>query len=296
MKIEADEVTILSGVRYGRTLGSPITLQIINRDWERWRKVMAIEGLPPKEARVTIAGDEQLSAIKAEVTAPRPGHADLAGAFKCHQADLRNILERASARETAVRVAVGAVARKFLQEFGIDVFSGVIGIGGVVIDQPPSDLEVYREKVKQSLVAAPDEQASIAMMSLIDQAKKDGNSLGGLIEVIILGVPAGLGSYVHWDRRLDSRLSAALMSIPAIKAVEIGLGFKVATMFGSEVHDQIFCKPSGEIYRQSNNAGGIEGGISNGESIRLCLAMKPLPTLYQPLQTVDLATKIPVKA
>jgi chorismate synthase len=205
-------------------------------------------------------------------------------------------LERASARETAARVAVGAVARKLLHELAIDVLSGVIRIGQAVVAELPLDLEVYREKVRLSPVAAPDEQASQQMMAQIDQAKQAGNSLGGVIEVIIQGVPAGLGSHVHWDRRLDSKLAAALMSIPAIKAVEFGLGFQAAAMLGSEVHDQIFFDHEKGFYHQTNNAGGIEGGISNGEPIRLRLAMKPIPTLYQPLQTVDLDTKIPGKA
>jgi chorismate synthase len=297
MKIEGDEVVISSGVRHGLTLGSPITLQIINKDWERWQEVMSI-GIPLSNdaAKVQIAADENLTELKARVTAPRPGHADLAGVIKYKQTDIRNILERASARETAARVAVGAVARRLLQEFSIEVFSGVIRIGQAVVAEPPVDLEIYKEKVQHSQVAAPDEQASLQMMAQIDQAKQAGNSLGGVIEVIIQGVPVGLGSHVHWDRRLDSKLAAALMSIPAIKAVEVGLGFQSAAMLGSEVHDQISYDPAHGFYHQTNNAGGIEGGISNGEPIRLQIAMKPIPTLYQPLQTADLDTKMPIKA
>lgn len=297
MKIEADEVNILSGVRHGQTLGSPITLQILNKDWERWQAVMAAEDLKTASSeRIIIAADEKLAELKAEVTAARPGHADLAGALKYCQTDLRNILERASARETAVRVGVGAVARKFLGEFGITVFSGVLRIGRVFLAEPPVDLDAYREKVKNSPVAAPDEQVSKLMMAEIDQAKESGDSLGGVFEVIIKGVPAGLGSHVHWDRRLDSRLSAAMMSIPAIKAVEVGLGFKAAELHGSEVHDQIFYNQERGFYRNTNHAGGIEGGISNGELIRLRLGMKPIPTLYKPLQTVDIRSKTPEKA
>ncbi|HOJ76480.1 MAG TPA: chorismate synthase [Bacillota bacterium] len=295
MKIEGDQVTILSGVRGGLTLGSPIALQIENKDWERWSQVMSVEKLETPET-VTIAADQRLSQIAATVTKPRPGHADLAGALKYGHQDLRNILERASARETAMRVAVGAVARKLLGEFGIEVFSGVLQIGKAVATEVPEDLAVYRFNVANSPVATPDPAAAEAMINQIDQAKERGDSLGGVIEVLASGIPVGLGSHVHWDRRLDARLTAALMSIPAIKGVEIGLGFQVAGLFGSEVHDQIYYSQERNFYRQTNNAGGIEGGISNGELIRIRLAMKPIPTLYQPLQTVDLQTKEVVSA
>ena len=295
MKVENDEVTILSGVRHGETLGSPITLQIWNEDWERWQKAMSVtpvEGL----AKVEIAGDERLQELDAWVTKARPGHADLAGALKYQQQDLRNILERASARETAARVAVGAVARQLLTEFGIEVFSGVVRIGAEAAVNLPEDLELYRENVGQSPVATPDPEASPRMMRAIDRAKEEGNSLGGVIELLVQGVPPGLGSHVHWERRLDARLTYALMSIPAIKGVEIGLGFQAAGLPGSKVHDQIFYAPAQGFYRRTNNAGGIEGGISNGELIRLRLAMKPIPTLYQPLNTVDIASKQPALA
>ncbi len=295
MKIENDEVNVLSGVRYGQTLGSPITLQIWNKDWERWQKVMAVtagEG----STRVEIAGDDRLQELDARVTKARPGHADLAGALKYQQQDLRNILERASARETAVRVAVGAVARRLLDEFGIRLLSGVVRIGAEAATNLPDDLNLYRENVKQSPVSSPDPEASPSMMKAIDQAKENGNSLGGIIELIIQGVPPGLGSHVHWERRLDARLTYALMSIPAIKGVEIGLGFKTAELPGSEVHDPIYYDSNQGFYRKTNNAGGIEGGISNGELIRLRLAMKPIPTLYQPLDTVDIDSKQPAKA
>lgn len=295
MKIENDEVSILSGVRHGETLGSPITLQIWNKDWERWQKAMAptaVEG----PTKVEIAGDERLQEIDARVTKARPGHADLAGALKYQQQDLRNILERASARETAARVAVGAVARQLLSEFGIKVFSGVVRIGAEAAANLPEDLERYRENVGQSPVATPDPEASPRMMRAIDWAKKAGNSLGGVIELLIQGAPPGLGSHVHWERRLDARLTYALMSIPAIKGVEIGLGFQAAGLPGSEVHDQIFYDSAQGFYRKTNNAGGIEGGISNGELIRLRLAMKPIPTLYQPLNTIDIASKQPAQA
>jgi chorismate synthase len=297
MKIEGDEVSILSGVRLGLTLGSPITLQIMNKDWQRWQEVMAVGASSngPGE-KVQIAADEKLKELNARVTAPRPGHADLAGALKYQQDDIRNVLERASARETATRVAVGAVARKLLTEFGIEVFSGVLRIGNAAVEKPPTDFAVYREKVLHSAVSAPDEQASRQMMTQIDEAKGAGNSLGGVIEVIVQGAPVGLGSHVQWDRRLDARLAAAMMSIPAMKGVEIGLGFEASTRKGSEVHDPIFYDPAKGLYRSTNNAGGIEGGISNGEFIRIRIAMKPIPTLYQPLQTVDLDTKEPRQA
>jgi chorismate synthase len=295
MRIEGDQVEILSGVRQGYTLGSPITLQIRNRDWERWRAVMAPEpGVKPEQ--VTIAADERLARIEAKVTKARPGHADLAGALKYGQTDIRNILERASARETAVRVAAGAVARRLLQEFGVDVFSGVVQIGSVTVSQPPEDFSQYQSQVAASVVAAPDSEATPLMTAEIDRAKQAGDSLGGVIEVVAVGVPVGLGSHAHWERRLDARLAGALMSIPAIKGVEIGLGFAAAGRPGSQVHDPIGYCPESGFNRATNHAGGIEGGISNGEAIRLRVAMKPIPTLYQPLPTVDIITKQPAAA
>ena len=295
MKIENDEVTILSGVRHGETLGSPITLQIWNKDWERWQKAMAVTAVEGP-AKVEIAGDERLQELDARVTKARPGHADLAGALKYQQQDLRNILERASARETAARVAVGAVARRLLAEFGITVFSGVLRIGAEEARNIPEDLVRYRENVGGSPVATPDPEASPRMMEAIDRAKASGNSLGGTIELLIQGAPPGLGSHVHWERRLDARLTYALMSIPAIKGVEVGLGFNAAGLPGSEVHDQIYYHADHGFYRKTNNAGGIEGGISNGELIQLRLAMKPIPTIYQNLDTMDIDSKEPAKA
>ncbi len=295
MKIEGDQATVLSGIRHGVTLGSPITIQIENKDWERWREVMAVMSGAATD-RVAIAADERIASLKARVTAPRPGHADLAGVQKYRQTDIRNILERASARETAARVAVGALARRLLAEFGITVFSGVLRIGTAAVANLPGDLGRYRQQVAESPVAAPDPVASRQMMAAIDAAKQAGDSLGGEIEIIAQGVPVGLGSHVHWDRRLDARLAGALMSIPAMKAVGIGLGFEVAQRGGSAVHDEIFYQPERGYYRETNHAGGIEGGISNGELIRLRIAMKPIPTLYRPLRTVDLDTKQPVAA
>ncbi|HEY8464656.1 MAG TPA: chorismate synthase [Bacillota bacterium] len=291
MQIEGDRVELLSGVRQGVTIGSPITLQIVNQDWERWQVVMAAAPDSGGERQVAIVGDRRLAKVDAVVTKPRPGHADLAGALKYAQTDLRNILERASARETAARVGAGAVARRLLQEFGITVFSGVLGIGTVRVAQPPENLQVYREQVTASPVAAPDPEASRLMTAEIDRAKQAGDSLGGIIEVLAEGVPVGLGSHVHWDRRLDARLAGALMSIPAIKGVEVGLGFAAARQAGSTVHDPVAYNPESGFCRLTNHAGGIEGGISNGELIRLRVAMKPIPTLYQPLPTVDLISK-----
>jgi chorismate synthase len=295
MKIEGDRVEILSGVRQGLTLGSPIALLIRNNDWERWKEVMAAE---PGENReeVEIAADGRLTKVDAAVSKARPGHADLAGALKYRQTDIRNILERASARETAARVGAGAVARRFLKEFGIEVISGVLRIGTVEAAHIPDDPRQYRVNTTNSPVATPDPGATEWMTAEIDRAKQAGDSLGGVIEVLALGAPAGLGSHVHWDRRLDARLTAALMSIPAIKGVEVGLGFEAAALPGSLVHDPIGYSAASGFYRQSNHAGGIEGGISNGETIRLRVAMKPIPTLYKPLATVDINSKASVAA
>lgn len=290
MTIEGDRVEILSGVRHGATLGSPITLQITNRDWERWRGAMAIEGAGHWDT-VAIDADPALTRIDAVVTRPRPGHADLAGVLKYGHQDVRNVLERASARETATRVAVGAMARQLLAQFGITVFSGVLQIGQAVAEQIPEDWDIYRANVDASPVATPDPGATDRMITEIDQAKKNGDSLGGILEVLAVGVPVGLGSHVQWDRRLDARLSGALMSIPAIKGVAFGLGFEAAALPGSLVHDPIYYDPGQGYYRKTNRAGGIEGGISNGEAIRVRLVMKPIPTLYRPLPTVNLQTK-----
>jgi len=290
MKIEGDRVALLSGVRHGVTLGSPITLQIENKDWERWRAVMSATGAADG-TKAAIVADRNLTEAEATLTKARPGHADLAGVLKYAQSDIRNILERASARETAARVAVGAVAGRLLREFGIIVFSGVLRIGKAEATNIPADFEEYRRKKAVSPVGCPDPAASAAMMAQIDSAGEAGDSLGGIIEVMATGVPVGLGSHVHWDRRLDSRIAGALMSIPAIKGVSLGLGFPVAGLTGSEAHDQIFYDSGQGYYRQTNNAGGIEGGISNGETIRAQLAMKPIPTLYKPLRTVDIHTK-----
>lgn len=278
MQIETDRVEILSGVRWGETLGSPVTLAVINRDWENWREKMSPD---PQYRDETIA-----------VTRPRPGHADLTGAIKYHQRDVRNILERSSARETAARVAVGGVAKELLQRFGISVSGFVAELGGIKSNRGDLALAEVIKKAALSELFTYDEQAEVAMKLHIDAMKAAGDSLGGVVEVIVSGVPPGLGSYVQWDRKLDARLSMALMSIQAIKGVEVGIGFAAAALPGSQVHDEIVYE--GEVSsfsRSSNRAGGIEGGMSNGEDIVLRAAMKPIPTLYKPLRTVDINSK-----
>jgi chorismate synthase len=291
MKIEADRAEITSGIRHGKTLGSPIALVVKNRDWENWTAIMSPDA----------AG---ASAEKA-VTRPRPGHADLTGGLKYGHRDLRNVLERSSARETTMRVAAGAIARRLLAEFGIEVYSWVTEIGGVKGKFTGAPGALFRS-AEGSEVRCPDNSASKAMMERIDKAKAEGDSLGGAFEVVLTGVPPGLGSYVQWDRKLDARLAFSLMSIQAIKGAEVGLGFSVASLPGSEVHDEIFYSAKGKsarfwprrpgFTRKTNNAGGIEGGMSNGEPIVLRAAMKPIPTLYKPLRSVDIETKKPFKA
>lgn len=282
MKIEKDRVQILSGVRFGKTLGGPIALFIENRDWENWKEKMAVEGERPETA--------------VHFTRPRPGHADLAGGIKYNQRDLRNVLERASARETACRVALGAVCKRFLEELGVFVGSYVVSIGTV---QPPieeQDLIKRHQLAEQSELRFPDPSKDKEFMELIDRAKEMGESLGGVFEVFAVGVPPGLGSHVHWDRKLDGRIAQAMMSIQAIKGVEIGLGFEASKRFGSEVHDEIGYREGEGYFRYSNNLGGLEGGITNGMPIIVRCAMKPIPTLTKPLRSVDVLTKEEVRA
>ncbi len=280
MKMESDTARIVSGVRWGKTTGAPVGLAIANRDWENWQERMSPE--------VSDFG-------KAEaVTRPRPGHADLTGMMKYGHDDARNVLERASARETAMRVAVGAAAKALLAPFGISVISWVVEIGGIraEIKGKPNTLFKLAES---SPVRCPDEGASRNMMEVIDRAKKDGDSLGGIFEVTALGVPPGLGTFASRDMTLDGMLAGALMSIQAIKGVEIGIGFQAARRPGSAVHDEIFHGPKG-YFRRTNNAGGIEGGMSNGEAIIIRAAMKPIPTLYKPLHSVDIKSRRAFKA
>ncbi len=289
MKIERDSVEILSGVRWGETLASPVTLMVKNRDWENWNRRMS----PLPEHR------DDASAV----TRPRPGHADLNGALKYSHSDLRNILERSSARETAVRVAVGAVAKSLLGLFGIRVGGVVREVGGIVAPVPDLPVEEVWSIASRSPLFCCDPAAEREMMRMIDDTKTAGDTLGGVVEVQVIGTPPGLGSHVQWDRKLDARLAMALMSIQAIKGVEVGMGFEAARRPGSEVHDEIFrdCARlrsgcASAYYRESNNAGGIEGGMSNGEPIVLRAAMKPIPTLYKPLRSVDMVTHEPFQA
>ena len=280
MRIEKDRAEILSGVRGGRTLGSPVALFIQNRDWENWKAAMDPEKAPagPKARKVS---------------APRPGHADLAGFLKYGHRDLRNVLERASARETAARVAIGAVARQFLREFGVEIASEVLTIGGAGVTRngwgSRSPIE-SRDAIEQSDVRCADVKAAKAMRAAIVRAQHARDTVGGVFVVVAENLPIGLGSYTAWDQRLDTRLAAAFMSIPAIKGVEIGLGFEAAERPGSRVHDPIRGKRNGGFERLSNNAGGLEGGTTNGEPLVVRAAMKPISTLSKPLESVNLET------
>lgn len=277
MKIESDTVEVTGGVRHGRTLGSPVALLIRNRDHENWADVMSPDP-QPAEAKARRA-----------LKFPRPGHADLAGALKYLTTDLREVLERASARETAARVAAAALARMLLRECGVEVRSHVLGIGGVAA---PGDVGWERlAAVEESPVRCADAAATAAMMARIDQAKKQGDSLGGAFEVVAHGVPPGLGSFSQWDRRLDGRLGQALMSIPSVKAAAIGAGFEAGATPGSEFHDEILYERERGLARPTNRAGGVEGGVSNGEEIRARAIVKPIPTLLMPLRSIDLRTK-----
>jgi chorismate synthase len=287
MKIEQDQAEILGGVRHGKSLGSPISLMIRNRDWENWKDVMAPDG---------VGGQDESE--RRTLTRPRPGHADLIGGLKYDHQDLRNVLERASARETAARVAVGAVCKCLLRQFGVQVVSHVVEMGGIrarTDDLTPAEIVTRAEG---SAVRCADAEAASAIMVKVDEARARGTSLGGAFEVLVLDPPVGLGSYVHWDQRLDGRLAQALMSIQAIKGVEIGLGFEIARRFGSEVQDEIFYQVPGGgesagegFYRRTNFGGGLEGGMTTGQPIVIRAAMKPLSTQYKPLASVDVVTK-----
>ncbi len=292
MKIEKDTVEIVSGVRNGVTMGGPITFVIRNRDWENWTRIMH-----PTDP---IADDLNLKEdrLAHDTHRPRPGHADLAGAVKWNHHDMRNVLERASARETAARVALGALARQLLEHFGVEFASHVVRIGPVELPRgyDLSDLEKVRTVTEASEVRCLDKAVEDDMIAAIRAAKKARDSLGGIAEVIIRGLPIGLGGFSQWYHRLDGRLAGALMAIHSIKGVEIGLGFEEASRRGSEVHDEIFFDPDGEsrkkqFYRKTNNAGGLEAGITNGEDIVVRVAAKPISTLNQPLQTVDVVSK-----
>jgi chorismate synthase len=289
MAIESDRAEILSGVRRSKTTGGPIALLIPNKDWQNWQKTMHVEAEMPEAAT---------GANRAPVTRPRPGHADLAGALKYGHEDIRDVLERASARETAARVALGALARQLLGRFGIEVMSHVTRIGSVGIDESLSiDVDRIRAIPDDSPLHCADLAVEQQMIAAIDASKEAGDTLGGSFEAVVTGLPVGLGSYVQWDRRLDGRLAQAIMSIPAIKAVGIGKGPEVARLPGSRIHDEIVPagdRPSGHpavgLSRLTNNAGGLEGGVTNGEQLRVTGYMKPIATLMQPLRSVDLAT------
>ena len=291
--IEQDRAEILAGVRHGRTLGSPILLQVRNRDWENWTRVMQVEALSPSEAAELSTRAEGGEARATPVTRVRPGHADLAGALKYGFDDVRNVLERASARETAARVAAGGIARAFLLELGIEVWSFTAEVGGVAVD--PAACTRSREESDASPLRCPDPAAEARMVARIDEARSNGDTVGGVLEVVAHGVPIGLGSYVHWDRRLDGALAAAVMSINIVKGVEFGLGFEQTRRFGSAVHDVIEGRgPDGHWVHRTNNAGGLTGGVSNGEPIVVRGAVKPISTLAKPLPSADLLTGEPV--
>ncbi len=286
-QIEHDRAEIASGVRHGRTLGSPILLLVANRDWENWTKVMQVAPLTEAEADelAALAADGEKRATP--VTRVRPGHADLAGALKYGFNDVRNVLERASARETAARVAAGGVARAFLRELGIDVWSLTAEVGGVALD--PANCSRSREEADASPLRCPDPEAEARMIARIDEARAAGDTVGGVFEVVVHGLPIGLGSYVHWDRRLDAALAAAVMSINIVKGVELGLGFEQTRRFGSQVHDVIEGRGDGGRWiHRSNNAGGLTGGVTNGEPLVVRGAVKPISTLARPLPSADL--------
>ena len=289
MQIEQDAIEFLSGVRAGETLGSPVAMLVRNRDWKNWQEIMdpaPRDGDPAPRRRA--------------VTRPRPGHADLTGVLKYDRADARDVLERASARETTARVAAGAICRRLLAEFGVTIGSHLVHLGGIDATPAavlPDDLNAAADR---SPLRTLDGDAEQRMIALIDTTKRAGDTLGGTCEVVCRGLPVGLGSHVSWDRKLDGRLGAAMLSIPAVKGVEIGLGFEAARRPGSAVHDELAFDPArphtGRVARRSNNAGGLEGGITTGEPLVVRVAMKPISTLMRPLATVDLATREPAAA
>ncbi|MED0658501.1 chorismate synthase [Bacillus smithii] len=285
MQIEKDQVQIKGGVRHGLTLGSPVALVVENKDWKHWTNIMGIET------------PEQPEETKRKVTRPRPGHADLNGGIKYGHRDMRNVLERSSARETTVRVAAGAVAKKLLKLLGIEIASHVVEIGGVKAKKLRyKSIKELQEVTEQSPVRCFDSEAEKEMMKAIDQAKEKGDSIGGIVEVVAEGMPAGVGSYVHYDRKLDAKIAAAIVSINAFKGVEFGIGFEAAGKFGSEVHDEIIWDEERGFSRKTNRLGGFEGGMTTGMPIVVRGVMKPIPTLYKPLQSVDIDTKEPFSA
>jgi chorismate synthase len=284
MKIEQDAVEILGGVRHGLSLGGPVSLMVSNLDHESWRDVMSPEPQPDSARE------------KRRLRHPRPGHADLAGALKYGTSDLRNVLERASARETTARVAAGALARSLLRACGVEIRSHVLRIGQACLPSPEPVPWEGLDHVDESPVRSSDPEAGKAMMAEIDRAKKDGDTIGGVVEVVARGVPAGLGSFAEWDRRLDGRIAQALASIPAVKAVALGAGFAGGQTRGSVFHDEILWSARSGVERPTNRAGGLEGGVTNGEEIRAAAVVKPIPTLLVPLRSIDMLTGEPQKA
>ncbi|MDV2580826.1 chorismate synthase [Alkalibacillus haloalkaliphilus] len=284
MKIEKDLVSILSGVRHGYTLGSPITLAVTNDDYKNWQDIMGEDPI------------EEDQHIRRQVTKPRPGHADLNGALKYNHRDMRNVLERSSARETAVRVAAGSIAKQILKELDINIVGYVKEIHGIKASDIPMSVEEKIKKSNESPVRVIDDSKEEEMKRVIDQAKQDGDSIGGVVEVTVEGVPAGLGSYVQYDRKLDSKIAGAVVSINAFKGAEFGIGFEAARTRGSETHDEIGYDEQRGYYRKTNNLGGFEGGMTTGMPIVVKGVMKPIPTLYKPLESVDINSKEPFQA
>ncbi|MFO7888471.1 MAG: chorismate synthase [Eubacteriales bacterium] len=275
MEIEKDKIDILSGVRFGKTLGSPISFTIKNKDWENWKIPMAIDN---------IYHDESIN-----LTQPRPGHADLPGVIKYRQEDIRNILERASARETASRTAIGMFCRQLLREFNIEIHSRVVNIGGIKDVDITEKGKNFWDEIEESELRVYDKDVESKIKKTIDNAKKEGDTLGGIVEISVSNIPVGLGSHTFYDKKIDGILAQHFMSLQAVKGVEIGDGFNCSYNKGSRVHDEIYY--DNKYYRKSNHAGGIEGGITNGEELLLKAAIKPIPTLMKPLNTVDLKTK-----
>ena len=293
MKIEKDRVRILSGIRFGKTLGSPISLQIENKDWENWSNKMSVESHPKNVEQITV---------------PRPGHADLAGKIKYGHHDIRNVLERASARETAIRVALGAITTNLLSEFNVKILSQVVQIGNVKSNNSflefssqnliskAAYLKSLEEIIEESQVRCVSPESEKLMIKKIDEAIEKKEAVGGIFEVVAFNLPIGLGSFTHWDRKMDGKIASSMMSIPGIKSVEIGLGKTCAELPGSKVHDNIYHEKEKVVYRKTNNAGGLEGGVTNGEPLVIRCGMKPIPTLMKPLDSVNLINLEPTVA
>ena len=285
MKIESDQVEITSGVRHGLTMGGPITLNVTNLDHQKWLEIMSAADV-----------DEKKKGLR-KITKPRPGHADLVGGMKYRFDDLRNSLERSSARETTMRVAVGAVAKRLLEEIGVEVASHIVTFGGIYIDVPDNlTVAEIKERAAQSEVSIVNPEREEEIKAYIDQIKKDGDTIGGVIETVVGGVPVGLGSYVQWDKKLDAKLAQGVVSINAFKGVEFGVGFEAGRLKGSQVMDEILWSEEDGFTRRTNNLGGFEGGMTNGQPIVVRGVMKPIPTLYKPLMSVDIETHEPYKA